>query len=203
MSTINDFKNAPVGATATRETTGSRAMKMDDVQRRWATPNGVYLDNEEMEKRGFTLEPLEPAPATAWEALDLTWELAHEVKPGQHIPAGTRYVRRSQSGGLSTFTAVQGWTPAPRWTEHVRTLDPLPEPEPDWLDAPAVMASLDDMTRWDLDERQVFTPASEGEGHWVAMFSALTYHSSDLRDVTPLYPKGQNACVTTRQSLRS
>ena len=67
----------------------------------------------------------------------------------------------------------------------------LPEPEPDWHDAPGVLARLDE---WGRDELDVFTPAHEGEGHWVAIFSALTCHWSELRDVVPLYPKeGQDA----------
>ena len=184
MSTIEDFKNAPVGATATHKAAGIRAMKIDDSDRGWIIRTGLYVDGELIARWGYTLEP--PAPTTAREALDLAWELAHEVKPGQVIPAGTRYVRRSQSGGLSTFTATEGWTPAPRWTEHVRTLDPLPEPEPDWLDALIILATCE------CRGMELWQPHNKKDGTWECAHCGFDCHWSELHDVTPLYPKGQD-----------
>ena len=114
-------------------------------------------------------------------ALDLAWELAHEVKEGQIMPVGTRYVSRSPRGGLVTLTATESWTPDPR-TNEVRTLDPLPEPEPDWLDAPAVLASMDDCS-W----QKVWLPRSGGK--WTCTCCGAILHWSLMADVTPLYPK--------------
>lgn len=60
MNTAEDFKNAPAGATATRKVTGHRAMKMDEVDRYWMSQRGLYLSDEEMEGRGYALDPLYP-----------------------------------------------------------------------------------------------------------------------------------------------
>ena len=189
MNTIEDFDNAPVGATATRAD-GYRAMKIDYYEGpRWLAKNGLYLDEEGMAGSGYTLDPIEPAPVSAREALDLAWELAHPVKEGQIVPKGTRYLELHNSR-LREGTAVFGFKIISVLAPLVRTLDPLPDPEPDWLDAPAVLAKLD---KWDRDGQEVFTPAGEEEGNWVAMFSAMTHHWSELVDVTPLYPKGQDA----------
>ena len=184
MSTIEDFKNAPIGATATRTMTGGRAMKIDGVERRWVHLSGIYLDDEEM--GDFTLDPLESAPTTAREALALAWELAHEVKEGQVIPRGTQYLEFN-GYGLRQCAASRNMKVSPGLVPLCRTLDPLPEP--DWIDAPAVLAGFDG---WSHDEREVFVPTGP-HNHWTRVGSSLTSHWSDLRDVTPLYPKGQEA----------
>ena len=182
MSAIEDFKNAPVGAIANRRL-GSHIKKTGDDTWHWLLPTGISLNDEEMANQGFTLVP--PAPTTSREALELTWELAHEVKPGQVIPEGTHYLEVTGSG-LKEYTATCNFPTDPHAGSALRTLEPLPEPEPDWLDAPAVLARLDE---WDRNEPEVFIPAGEQENNWVAMFSAQSYHWSELIDVTPLYPK--------------
>ena len=60
MNTAEDFKNAPVGSTATRKVTGHRAMKMDEVDWYWMSQKGIYLTDVEMEGRGYTLDPIYP-----------------------------------------------------------------------------------------------------------------------------------------------
>ena len=60
MSTVEDFKNAPIGATATLGD-GTRVMKMGDLYRRWMTPSGFYMSDEQVWGREFTLDPL-PEP---------------------------------------------------------------------------------------------------------------------------------------------
>ena len=67
MSKIEDFENAPVGATATHAI-GSRAMKIDGVERRWIGQSGFHMDDEQMAHWNYTLDP--PAPESAREALD-------------------------------------------------------------------------------------------------------------------------------------
>ena len=209
MNTIEEFEDAQFGRTAINST-GVRAFKGFNNYLPWVIESSPFrFSNEEMVEKGFTLDPLatdlqlqsltlwtdygrvhiapghdpEPAPTTAQEALDLAWELAHEVKEGQVIPVGTRYVRRSRSGGLATFTASEGWTPTPRYAVYLRTLDPLPDPEPDWLDAPAVLATDD------RDRRGIFFPVADRDKYWQSAQTGLHYHWSDLTDVTPLYPK--------------
>ena len=117
MTTTEDFRNAPVGATATHND-GGRAMKMDYVERRWIVPNGFCLDDEEMERRDYTL-------------------------------------------------------------------DPLPDPEPDWLGAPAVMARLGNWIS--CADPQVFTRKDKTGTQWTR--EAGVYHWTELEEVTPLYPK--------------
>ena len=56
MIKVEDFKNAPVGATATNETTGNRAMKLGGSRPRWISQNGLYLANKEMENWRYTLD---------------------------------------------------------------------------------------------------------------------------------------------------
>ena len=184
MSTVEDFRNAPVGATATHDY-GGRAMKMDAGERRWVTPTGIYLDDEEMEQRGFTLDPLEPCPASAREALDLAWALAHEVKEGQVIPKGTRYLEVHNSR-LREGTAVFDIETCPECLP-IRTLEPLPEPEPDWLDALVVLATCG------CRGMELWQPHNEKDGTWECAHCGLDCHWSELVDATPLYPKGQNA----------
>lgn len=180
MSTVEDFKNAPVGATATHAG-GSRVMKIDDGEQRWVTRGGICLSDEQVERRGYALD----LPTTVRDALELAWELAHEVKPGQVIPAGTRYLQ-DQGSGLNESRARCDFNISPGIAPHIRTLKPLPDPEPSWIDAPAVLARLGE---WGRDGREVFVPAGEEENSWVAMFSAQSYHWDKLIDVTPLYPK--------------
>ena len=55
MSTFEDFKNAPVGATATHAD-GSRAMKIEEWV--WVAEDRTYYDDKEMVLLGYTLDPL-------------------------------------------------------------------------------------------------------------------------------------------------
>ena len=178
MSTVEDFENAPVGATATHPD-GSRAMKMDGIERRWVASDRVPLDDEEVEHLGFTRDPLWPAPESAREALDLAWNLAHEVKARQIIPKGTRYLTGYNSE-VKEYAAQFDIEITPELTHVYRTLEPLLEP--DWLDAPAVLANVPG-----TGKRGVFIPTDKE--HWAVVFSVLSYHWSELEDVTPLWPK--------------
>lgn len=56
MNTIDDFKNAPIGATATHAD-GRRAMKMGIAGQSWITPYARYVPDEQMEGLGYTLDP--------------------------------------------------------------------------------------------------------------------------------------------------
>ena len=129
MSTIEDFKNAPVGATATYGRVG-RAMKLGDGEQRWILKNGRYVDDKEMEFWGYTLDPL------------------------------------PESGP-----------------------EPDPEPEPDWLDAHAVLARHVEHA---TDSRPSLW-VNLGDGMWGHAETTKRAETRDLRDVTPLYPKGQCA----------
>ena len=187
MSTTRDFENAPVGATATSPY-GHIAFKTGIRDSEWSVYDsyGWYRDkqpSEEME--GYTLNPT--APTTAREALELAWELAHEVKEGQTITEGTRYLEFPNSE-LREYTAPISLDISPALVPKVRTLEPLSEPGPDWLDAPAVMARG---KHWEADQNlDVFT---RGGDMWQLYGCDQLFHWTDLADVTPLYPKGQDA----------
>ena len=181
MSTIRDFESAPIGATATNSY-GVRAMKMPRTELRWILPSGIYVDEQSMVKWGYTLDSAHaPGPTTAREALDLAWELAHEVKPGQSIPKGTRYLRL-YNGETQTYTSTWGFEITPEFVPVIRTLDPVPDPEPDWLKAPAVIAT----TRW--CDTELWLPETGGY-YWECTHCDDVRFWRDLTDVTPLYPK--------------
>lgn len=185
MSTIEDFENAPVGATATRAD-GCRAMKTPAGEWCWVLSNGLYRNNGLM--GDYTLD--QPAPESAREALDLAWELAHEVEPGQAIPKGTRYLEFSDDV-IGEHIAHIDFTVSPE-APVLRTLEPLSDPKPDWLDAPAVLAVHESHTKpsiwgkhWDQEVLSEF---------YQSALTAETAHWSELHDVVPLYPKeGQDA----------
>ena len=122
-------------------------------------------------------------PRTAREALALAWELAHEVKPGQVIPKGTRYLEITRSG-LRERTASGDRKITPELATF-RTLDPLPEPEPDWLDAPAVLAES-----YECSNRSVWTPeAGTDRQTWECSCCNTSNAWNSLRNVTPLWHK--------------
>lgn len=184
MNTVEDFENAPFGATATHEAGDTQAMKTGCAGRSWVTLSGSHVSDKEMAFQGYTLAP--SAPATAREALDLAWELAHEVKEGQVIPVGVWLVDRRDNKIVvekNTFFSID----VDEWgAKNIRTLEPLPEPEPDWLDAPAVLAT----TRW--CDTELWLPETGGY-YWECTHCDDVRFWRDLTDVTPLYPKGQEA----------
>ena len=180
MNTTEDFKNAPLGAIATIPY-GGRAMKIYDGERRWITSRGIRWNDKEMELRGYTLGPA-PAPTTAREALDLAWELAHEVEEGQIIPAGMDYLVSRNGGRPATMRSGLNQRALKSDERHLRTLDPLPDPEPDWLDAPAVLATCG------CRGIELWRPHDEKDGMWVSARGEYALWST-LRDVTPLYPR--------------
>ena len=58
-NTVEDFKNAPVGATATNPETGSRAVKTDEFDRYWLVQDWFYLSDEVVMYTGYKLDPIE------------------------------------------------------------------------------------------------------------------------------------------------
>ena len=143
MSTLEEFENAPIGATAS-DPDGRTAVKTPHKEWPWSLfdEDGeriAHASNHHMATQGWTLDPTPAVPATAREALDLAWELAHPVKEGQVIPKGARAIDHS-GGTVDEYIAGGDWVP--RDPANFRTLDPLPEPTPDWLDAPAVLANV-------------------------------------------------------------
>ena len=174
-----DFEYAPVGATATNGV-GSRAMKMSDIERRWILPTGVHYNDVEMVGRGYTLDS--PVPTTAREALGLAWELAHPVEEGRIIPAGMDYLVSRNGGRPATMRSGLNQRALKSDERNLRTLDPLPDPEPDWLDAPAVLATCG------CRGVELWQPHDEKDGMWVSASGEYALWSS-LRHVTPLYPR--------------
>ena len=177
MSTVEDFENAPAGATAYREDIGL-AMKVGDLFKSWVTPDGTYLSDVQMEIWGYRL-------TSAREALDLAWKLAHPVREGQAIPKDTRYLKRTDSG-LAVFVAQFDFKVQPGIVSVVRTLEPLPDPEPDWQEAPAVIASTSTCPDRKIWVPQIYNP--EYGGVWKCSCCRDEVHWYELVDVTPLYP---------------
>ena len=186
MNTLEEFEAAPIGATATSpyrtvvKTGLSTAPWVSEVR----YPGGhtaVERNTPEQLVRGrFILAPVPAVPQSAREALDLAWNLAHPVKEGQAIPEGSFYLAKATDGTIRPFQAIadlEFYSPT-----TFRTLDPLPEPEPDWLDAPAVLATCG-CRGIELWERH-----NVKDGIWVSRDGENALWST-LRDVTPLYPK--------------
>lgn len=132
-------------------------------------------------------DPALTAPTTAQEALDLAWELAHPVEEGQTIPSGADYLFRH---GLGYNLEVQlGDRKIDSLDAGIfRTLDPLPDPLPDWTKAPAVLARVKGWVS--CANPQAFTRGGEDGHDW--WLNLQLYKWSDLEEVTPLYPKGTN-----------
>ena len=78
-------------------------------------------------------------PKTAREALDLAWELAYPVKEGQIWPDGAQGISKERGEWL-TFTAHCAPPVDERAALAHRSLDPIPDPTPDWLDAAGLLA---------------------------------------------------------------
>ena len=182
MNTIEDFKNAPIGATATSPN-GNMAFKNGRRTFEWFIfdSRGRPCDNlHNDEMVGFTLTPV--APTTAREALALAWEFSDPMKEGHDLPIGTECIAKVRDGEFMVYRSKKPFdgVSRPGWAE-ARTLDPLPDPEPDWLDAPAVLARAECFSY-----RRTWVPA--GDGYWVSVEDGLTNWDA-LIDVTPLWPK--------------
>ena len=195
MSTTEDFENAPIGATATSRK-GNIALKTGRRTFEWSVYDSLgnhcnTLSSDEMvdhEKGDFKLSTV--VPNTAREVLELAWELAHPVKEGQVIPVGAWVVARRADGITVDKNAFFDITVNDWDVENRRTLDPLPDPEPDWLDAPAVMARLEGWVP--CAGPQVFTRHDwyDAPSEW-RYNGAESFGWQELRDVTPLYPKDE------------
>ena len=129
-----------------------------------------------------------PVPNTAREALSLVWELAYPLKEGHKGEPGTELIARFKDDDFRIYRALEPFDgdSVQRWAE-VRALDPLPEPEPDWIDAPAVKARVKGypvLFTWipvDGPQHHRWHSPVKGQGE--------TYDWQDLTDVTPLWPK--------------
>lgn len=116
-------------------------------------------------------------PKTSREALALAWELAHRLKDGQLIPAGTECMVRFEDGDIRSYTtrtddtAQESKYPG----QETRTFEPLP----DWLSAPAVHATCG------CHGTELWQPHNAKDGLWVNMRGEHA-HWTSLRDVTPL-----------------
>ena len=133
-------------------------------------------------------------PRTAREALALAWELAHPVKEGYEVPIGTECISKVADGEFLTYRSKKPFDGGNRpGRAEARTLDPLPDPEPDWLDAPAVVAFVKGQVS--CVDPQVFARANKTgtqelhEGYWRSSLTGLHYHWTDLIDTVPLYPR--------------
>lgn len=191
MSTIEEFKNAPAGATARIPGVSNVMVKGDpELPRPWTDLISTVYTDQEVADLGYVLDPAPTAPTSAREALDLAWELAHPVKEGQVLPANTETISISD---VSLHMTSEGWDKVvePGLVGILRTLEPLPEPEPEWLEAPAVMATC---TGCDEEEPGFTVHICMYAGDWRCVECSHTTQWRNLRDVTPLYPKEQAAC---------
>ena len=195
MSTIEDFENAPIGATATSPD-GRKIYRRETktlVGADWVRGEGearLRADADGLASFGYILGPApSPAPTTAREALDLVWELAHPVKEGQKVEPGTQCIAKVRDGEFTTYRATFPFNGDTRpGRAEARTLDPLPDPEPDWIDAPAILASHPVCA--DTEQIGIWIPSDEeGNWEWPVQQGEFMAHWSELEDVTPLYPK--------------
>ena len=142
--------------------------------------------NEKLKARIAELKAKRPAPTTARGALDLAWELGHPVNSGDVIPKGMTCLK-DNGDCITTVDHPTDWTPM--FPENIRTLDPLPDPEPDWLEAPAVLAES-----YECSNRSVWTPeAGTDRQTWECSCCNTSNAWNSLRDVTPLWSKGEEA----------
>ena len=195
MSTIEDFENAKTGDRAVKGSFGY-VLSDDDDMVPWKIYKGgdyttsTWMSSEELAKCGFTLDPSPKTPTTAREALALAWELAYPIKEWQRGESGTELIARFKDGDFKTYRAEKSFDggDVQRWAE-VRSLDPLPEPEPelpDWLDADAVVACKDTVV--DVWTHCISHPHDDGSG-WTRRDPDSCTHWTELEHVTPLYPK--------------
>lgn len=186
MSTIQEFENAPVGATA-KKGVGLVAIRegYETDQYPWVcTTYGELLSNWELAKRGYTLVP--SAPTTAQEARDLAWDLAHPVKEGQHIPEGTEFLYPMSDGTyMNERIGVEDYRANGSDEKYLRTLDPLPDPEPDWLDATVILANCPVC----LLDNPLLPEEGTDNLTWECRGCRCSMAWDSLKDVTPLYPK--------------
>lgn len=124
--------------------------------------------------------------------LQAWWDNGTPVKERQILPAGTLYMRKR--GGLLFEKIDREMTVNAWWASEVRLVEPVPEKfepplvPPAWLDAPAVLADHYDI---DTEDQAVWSPSEyhePDEGMWHGC--GITVHWSNLKNVTPLYPKG-------------
>ena len=198
MSTLEDFENAPVGATATSPN-GNIALKTGRRDLEWSVydPRGWYRDNyRSAEMVLYTLTPA--APTTSREALDLAWDLGHEVKEGQTIPGRERTIGRYEDGDFFLGMSLTDRLVTESEQSHLRTFDPLPDPLPDWLDAPVVIARVGDHK---LQQTAVFTPTGVRPDRYIKTETGATFHWTELMDVVPLYPKDTARPLPTREEI--
>ena len=146
-----------------------------------------------LEVRNETVRELsrqKKGPRTAREALALAWELGHPINSGDVIPKGMTCLK-DNGDCITTVDHPTDWTPM--FPENIRTLDPLPDPEPDWLDAPAVLARPEDDTWiavWQPCDAPWCSGAKRNESRWVSPRGGAGCRSwRELQDVTPLWPK--------------
>lgn len=171
-----------------------------------AEPAGPVCDadGEEWERKADGWET-EGLPPQSWgDLLTLFGPLSDYPPEPAH---GTRWVaknggvwewRRSEYGAaLHSPMCRDDCDANDGWRRGYRILGPLTpyvepelelEPEPGWLDAPAVLARHKD---WDKkSDLRVFERIGDGLWSWDHWVRAEAW---DLRDVTPLYPKEQEA----------
>lgn len=128
------------------------------------------------------------SPKTAREALKLAWELAHPVREGQVWPDGAQGISKV-NGELLTFTGHRAYPVVESDVRVARSLEPLPEPEPDWLTAPAVLAACYVCgVEGDGPQVTIQGPIFEGQ-KWECVECQKVTDWSSLSGVTPLYPK--------------
>lgn len=130
-------------------------------------------------------------PTTAREALDLAWDLAHPVREGQVIPAGSWVIHADldDDGAMEVYKTGPGILEPHKEVGIIRTFDPLPDPLPKWTKAPAVLAATIFEDR--SEHRTVFARENKTGTQWLR--DTKVYRWDELTDVVPLYPKGQDA----------
>ena len=126
-----------------------------------------------------------PNPAALIQA---AWDAAHEVPEGAVIPAGMAHIVRWHDGTYSFRSEHESIDPGRITTfiRQFRTLEPLPEPEPEWVKADFVWAdSCDVRTIYERNE----TP--QGREYWTTTGSSASYTRDQVSTLNPVPVKGE------------
>lgn len=140
MTTLEEFKAASIGTVATNG--DARAVKVTDAGGRrndWVDAYG-RVSYDDLACSDYTI--IAQGPMSAREYLEEAWEAAYPVPEGAVIPAGTPYILRTSTGSIGYYAhGAAEVIPSPVAQSH-RTLEPLPEPEPEWVKAKFIWADL-------------------------------------------------------------
>lgn len=148
MSTIENTRNTPTAedfAEASFSMADGRpwVRSAPDYPFCWTDGISAWRTNEKMAHLAAEgrARIIREAPTTATALFEAGWEAAHPVPEGREIPAGVGYAWRNRDGNIHTFPQGAPHLVDPlQYFEEFRTLEPLPDLEPEWSKSEFVWA---------------------------------------------------------------